>query len=273
MRWLLEKSKSPDNTCLEPLMPIDFSHMRLGRLPHDPVAVAAMPKHMAAARPLTFPKFDPASIKLLLGQNDILPTCTATALANSALVYAIDHQGTNTALLESKIPAFYADTIGQPGANLETLASTDGAVMLNVLNYQTANGFDIRPYPEKAFRLYALPTTIAPRDRATMAAAMETHTSLWCGFNLLLGDQAPGPKLDPRAGSQDPWGAHCAILMRPTGLADTDTLWWGTWAEYIEVSWAWVDDRLEEAYVLGWPQLGGVPADVLQSDPAYKAVA
>jgi hypothetical protein len=112
---------------------------RLGRLAHDPTALAAAPSHRFGTVPA--PKFvdrAPVDFQPKLYRNDILPDCTVVALANAARGLAALN-GFDLVVAEDSVPAFYGDCVGNP----PDLAATDGAVMLDVLQRQAGMGFDI----------------------------------------------------------------------------------------------------------------------------------
>ena len=135
----------------------------LGRIRHDPVALARAPSHRFGAVPppvvldRSATAFEPG-----LYYNDTLPDCTAVALANAARAVAALN-GFDLVLDPARVPAFYGACVGNPA----DLAATDGAVMLDVLARQAASGFDVGPQT-----LYGLHATIDRHSRSALASGM-----------------------------------------------------------------------------------------------------
>ncbi len=240
---------------------------RLGRIRHDPIALARAPSHRFGAVPppvaldRSATVFEPG-----LYCNDTLPDCTAVALANAARGVAALN-GFDLVLDQARVPAFYADCIGNPA----DLAATDGAVMLDVLARQATHGFDIGPQA-----LYGLHATIDARSRSALACGMARLGVGYWGVTLRDRDMERAPVWDVRAGRDDGGvvGGHAVIAWDYSGLADGDTLRIGTWGAWQPATWAWVAARLDEAYGIVWRQLeradgtfyGGVTADGLVAE-------
>ena len=234
--------------------------VRLGCLPHDPVAVAAAPRHkFGAVMPPAV--LDRSLIDLQPGlyDNNTMPDCTAVALANySRAVAAIN--GYQLALAAGKPLAFYAQCVGNP----PNLAATDGAVMLDVLIRQSTQGFDIGP--EKLFGQWGT----VQKSRTNLALAMSRFGAAYLGVTLRDRDmQTVGSVWDVATGRDDGpvVGGHAIMSFDYTGLADTDRVRVGTWGLWQPTTWRWLEARLNEAYALVFRQLAradgfynGVPA-------------
>jgi hypothetical protein len=247
--------------------------MMLGRLPADHMALAKAPRlsrFMRAAAPPP-PRLDRSHLPFTpeMDGNDVLPNCTAVGLANCARAFAILN-GYATSIPTDKVVAFYTEAGG----------TDEGAVELDVLGYQLANGFDTGDQT----RFFGTFGTFNPSDRAMFANAMAKCGAVYLGVDLALADQdmsvpwdtsTPG---DQHAGS---WGGHCLVAWDYTGLGDKDTVRLGTWGAWQPATWDWLDARSEEAHVVIWRQLmsasgktlGGVDYAGLQATNATWAAA
>jgi hypothetical protein len=234
-----------------------------GRKKHDPAALAAAPKHKFGANPPP-PSVDRTKwdFPLELGYNDTTPCCTSVGLWNAGKGIA-SLNGWQPALQVPMILSFYAQSIGLPAntpqAQLET---TDGAVMLDVLNYQGAHGFDVgeqTPWVAR-FGIVALNTT-------SLAWAMARLGPVYVGAMLYQSDMdatvagqpwdaAPGVDPGPAV------GRHCFILWDYLGLGALGKVRCGTWGAWQVCTWRWVLARLEEAY-------GPVYRQLVRSDDYY----
>ena len=226
--------------------------MRLGRLAHDPARIAAAPQHLFGA---TMPpnSIDRTALRFTPGLwgNDTIPDCTAAALANSARLYSLANGGGDAVIADGTPQRFYAACIGQPDATDAELAVSDGAVMLDVLDRATADGFDAG----QQVPLVPGYGAVNIRDRYALAQSIVLGGAYW-GVALALADQAD-VVWDTKNGDQTPgsWGGHALMAVDYTGLRDTDTVRLGTWGALREATWRWVAARLDEAYALSWRQL------------------
>jgi hypothetical protein len=222
---------------------------RLGRLPHDPVAVAQAPAHRFGAV-LPPPTLDRMGIDFTPGlfNNNDYPNCTAAGLANAARgVAALNGYDL---VVDPDCPlAFYADCLGNP----PNLIATDGAVILDVLAYQGAHGFNVGPQS-----LVGQCGTVA-LTRTDLALAMARLGPVYLGVTLLDRDmQVVGAEpWDVVAGRDDGAvvGGHCVIAWDYTGLGDAGTVRIGTWGAWQTATWQWLAARVDEAYALVWRQL------------------
>ena len=223
----------------------------LGRLQHDPIAVASVPQHYAAVMPK--PALDRSHIPFTPGlyDNDWAPNCTAVALANAARGASWSAAGCDLVVDPAKPLAFYAECVNVPDEKPAILA-TDGAVGLAVLGQADRLGFDIGPQSlVPAWRRCRV------GDRFAMADAIDSQ-ALYLGVGLALADQAyttwdtatPG---DQTCGS---WGGHMVFGWDYTGLGDTDIVRIGTWGGWQKVTWRWVDARAREIYAITFRQIG-----------------
>ena len=230
----------------------------LGRLPHDPAAVARAPqlgRHlMATARPPPVLDRHAVAYEPKMYANDYLPCCSATGLANHVRAVGALGQATPP-ITYATIPAFYAASIGVP--NDANLAATPGAVLLDVLNYQRRHGFDVG----EQVALVADVAAGDPGNRDQLANTMYQLGAGYWGVELSVSDQnmsvwdtenVPTSAGDPTPGS---WGGHCLVAWDYDGLIDTDIVRLATWGGWQLATWRWVQARLVEAYALRWPQL------------------
>lgn len=229
--------------------------MRFGRLQHDPVALASVPVHRFGAIPPPAAldrrgvDFEPG-----LFQNDVLPDCTAVALANSARATAA-LAGYQLVVDPALVPAFYAACVGCEDTDA-AMEATDGAVALDVLARQARDGFDVGPQ-----RLYGQPAAIDVAARSDLAGGISRYVGYW-GITLRDRDmQTVGGRWDVVPGRDDGpvVGGHMVIAWDYFGLADTDVVRVGTWGQWQQATWAWVHARLNEAYGVAWPQLAAAP--------------
>ncbi len=232
--------------------------MKLGRLPHNPARYAALPSFLRArfAYRQPPPVLDRRGVPFAprMFDNDTLPDCTAAALANAALAVSALN-GFETSILDALVPAFYADCIGQPLANLAELATTDGAVASEVLAWQYANGFTAGQQAP----LGALFGTV-PLTRDVLARGMADLGHGYWGVTLTERDMET-------AGTSAAWddngttpqgnvvGGHMICAWDYLGLRDEDTVRVATWGALKPATWRWVARRLQEAYCLVWRQL------------------
>jgi len=203
-----------------------------------------------------------------LYQNDTLPDCTAVSLANAARGVAALN-GYQLAVDPACVPSFYAGCVGNP----TDLAATDGAVMLDVLQIQASQGFDIGTQ-----RLAGLSGTLDVASRSALALGIARLGTGYWGVTLRERDMQRGPVWDVQAGRDDGdvVGGHAVIAWDYTGLADSDTVRIGTWGGWQPATWAWVAARLDEAHGIVWRQLAradGTFYDGLTADELAAAIA
>lgn len=240
--------------------------MMLGRKHHDPVAVARAPRHKFGIVVPPPAVLDRSRVPLLPGLfgNDRYPDCTAVALVNAACGVAALN-GFEMIVDPDKPLAFYAGCIDNP----PDLAASDGAVMLDVLNHQGAVGYDIGPQ-----MLVGRFGTVRTQ-RVSMAQAMARLGCLYIGVTLRDHDMVSASwNMAPGRDDGAIVGGHAVFAWDYTGLGDDDTVRVGTWGQWQSASWAWIEDRTDEAYSVVWRQLAkadgtfydGVTADGLVSD-------
>ena len=179
----------------------------LGRLPHDPVAVAKAPRlrysaSVEAAVPSILDRSTVVYSPQMIG-NDVYPNCTVVGLINAAL--AMEAIATNGAMAfdaNAWMP-FYAALAGcdpTPAA----IAATDGLMLLDVLRKQGVSGFDIGA---------VAPLTgdfgMVPLDRVSLGACL---AGLGCVYRhrLVSGGLGCG-------GGWQPVGRCCAVAERDYG--------------------------------------------------------
>lgn len=233
--------------------------MRLGLAKHDPAALAAVPLHYAATMPpgrglgrIGGIKFQPS-----LCDNDLLPTCVAAFLLNSARATAWARTGADIVNDQRKAVTFYASVAGCAD-NFVAIDATDGVQMLTAFQHAAEFGFDVG----QQVPLCPAITRCQADDRFSLAhAATDGLTAL--GVNLAAADRKmgavwdvdmPGVTVaDQQAGT---WGSHCLGLWDWDGFGETDTVWLATWGMLQRATWRWVHSRLEsgEAYAVDWQQ-------------------
>ena len=242
--------------------------MRLGRLPHDPVALASAPAHRFGAVPAPA-VLDRSLVDFMPGMydNNTYGDCTAVALTNCARGVAFLN-GYDLMVDATKPLAFYSECLGNP----PDLAATDGCVAIEVLQHQASNGFDIGPQ-----RLVGNWGTI-PLNRSALALAMARLGPIYLGVTLHEREMDVTDLWDVQPGRDD--GAVIGGHMIPgwcyAGLADDSVVQIGTWGRWQAVTWAWLAARLDEAHGLVWRQLGradgsfyaGISADGLVAELA-----
>lgn len=234
-------------------------NFRLGRLRHDPVAVAAAPKHSHFGFVAPVSSLDRSAIDYEpdLGYNNILPICTTVGLWNAAKGIALLNRFTPTVQMPL-LPPFYAETIGLAAtASFAELAATDGAVMLDVLNYQAAHGFNIGnqslvcDYGTLAF------------DINTLASAMVRQGPSYLGIQLYQRDMdavetdGSWQTWDTVPGQDDGQfvGDHCVVDWDFVSLDPDGIVRLATWGKLQKATWRWLMTRLEEAYGLIFREL------------------
>ena len=249
--------------------------MRLGRLPHDPAALARAPSfaahHFAAVKPPAL--LDRSHIEFAPGlyRNDDLPDCSAAGLANAAgMVAALNGYG--LAVNPDKVPLFYAACAGCDATDA-AMQATDGAVLLTVLARQVRSGFDVGPQT-----LVGLHGTV-PLDRSVLASAMTRLGHVYLGVTLRERDMELPAVWDVLDGRDDGAvvGGHCVVAFDYAGLQDSAVVRLATWGAWMPATWAWIAARTGsgqgEAHALVWRQLGNavgsdldVNADLLEAE-------
>ena len=219
---------------------------RTGRLPHDPVAVAAAPQHTFGAV-LPPEKLDRTLVDFLPGMfdNDRYSDCTSVALYNHARGVEWLEAQAELAVSRDAPLSFFAECAGDP----PNLLAINGLVALDVLTRACRDGIP-------AAGQFLIPQFGVVRPtRAALARAMARLGGLYVGVTLhdreLQGTRRWDTQGDP--GAVD--GGHMVNLWAYDGLADDDNVWIGTWGYWQAVTWPWLESRTNEAYGLVWRQL------------------
>ena len=220
---------------------------RTGLLPHDPVAVAAAPRHLFGAlrppdrlnRPLR--DWQPG-----MYGNDTLSNCTSVALFNQAR--GVEWLQAEAAL--SVLPLAPADFFAECAGDPPDLAAVHGLRALDVLSRAAVHGI-----PAANQRLYPQ-YGVVKRNRVALARAMNRLGGVYAGVTLHERDlqitQTWNTYGDP--GPVD--GGHMVNLWTyEGGLGDDAAVYVGTWGYWQPVTWAWLEARTAEAYGLVWRQL------------------
>ena len=226
---------------------------RLGRLAHDPVKLAAAPRHTFGAAPPP-PIVDRSSIDFVPGlyQNDTLPVCTCAGLANVASGLAALN-GYGLVIDPAQPVAFYAAVLGVANT-LAAIEATDGTQMADVLNRMQTAGFNAGP------RVLAGQWGTVTTVRSQLATSIARLGVGYWGVTLKERDMeafSSGAPWDVQDGQDDgaTVGGHAVIAWDYTGLTDHDTVRIGTWGTWQTATWAWVADRLDEAHGVTFPPL------------------
>lgn len=218
--------------------------MRRGYLPSDPDWLAAAPRHTFGAVPPPS-SLDRSSVDIVpnMYDNDNYGDCTCVSYAN--LARCVSKLNGVDLIVDPGAPLkAYAGVLGNP----PDLIATQGAMPMDVLTWQGANGFDIGPQ-----KLVALQGLIAP-NRIAMANAINRFGGLWFGMMLHARDEATTDTWTTVGDRGDVTGGHMMNAWDYTGLTDDDTVRVGTWARWQRVTWSWLEEAME-AHGLVWRQL------------------
>ena len=209
---------------------------RLGRLPHDPVALVRMPS-LADQRLASFaprPVVDRSEVEFRPGlyHNDTLPDCTAAGLANAASAVAALN-GFQLAIVPEKVPQFYAACVGC-APTFAAMEATLGAVVLDALNRQAAHGFDVL-MQSPLVGLHA----VIPHKRSAIANAIDRLGHAYFGITLHQRDMGEAPVWDVGDGRADgdAVGGHVVVGWDYAGLDDGATLRLCTWGRFQKATW------------------------------------
>jgi hypothetical protein len=235
---------------------------RLGRLPHQPEAIAAAPALRYGTEAPPPPTLDRSGIAYqpILADNTTLPTCSVAGLLNGALaVNALAGAG-GLSIAPGSWLAFYAALAGCADTR-DAIAATDGLVLLDVLRRQGVSGFDIGEVAPLTgdFGTVGL-------DRVSLARCMAGLGFVYLGVDLFPVD------MDTPAGQPWDWhggdplsqsvGGHCVCLWDYTGLGDSDFVRIATWGSLQRATWAWIENRAREAHGILYPGIEAPGVDV-----------
>jgi hypothetical protein len=224
-----------------------------GRLPHDPIKIAAAPQHVFAA---TLPpaRLDRSSwdYQPHLASNDKIGDCTCAGLANVASGIAA-LCGYSLNVDERKVVSFYAAVVGAPD-DLDALEQTHGAQMADVLNHMQQHGFDIGP------QVLAGQWGTLALNRPSLALGMARLGPIYLGVTLRERDIdafTAGRPWDVQQGRDDGEvvSGHAVIAYDYAGLGDGNTVRIGTWGIWQSATWGWLSSRLDEAHGVTFPSL------------------
>lgn len=228
--------------------------MRLGRLPADPRRLLAAPSlhHYGLSPPPS--KVDRHGIEFfpILGGNDQIPDCTAVAVFNCAAAASWVLAGSAPVMDEKKAPRFYAACIGQPDATDDELAATDGAMILDVLNYQSQHGCDMGQQSALVANW-----GVVSSGRTGIASAIAHLGGANLGITLYQNDMDTigAGVWDVTASDPGPVvGGHALMAWDYTGLSDDSIVRLGTWGAWQTATWRWLEARTDEAHGMAWRQ-------------------
>lgn len=168
--------------------------------------------------------------------NDALGNCTFAAIANQASMQVAAEGGSLAFSEQAVIDAYLTHTGG-----LDV-----GANMLAVVRRVATTGF-----PNSGeFKLDA-GAGIAFRDHEEVKARAEQFTGLYVGAQL-PDDWGVGASrgLWDVTGPPNEDNGHAFVLVKYQAAGATDRLFVATWGEVLELTWAWWDAYVDEAYVL-----------------------
>jgi len=214
-----------------------------GRLPDAdyltrPAVAAEHP--LLAVEPVWTPERRGIGFMPYLGQNDVRPTCTATAVMNMLRWVAI-LQGFDLGAVEDAIQQNYADMLGIPNTEAAIMAS-NGAVVADAMKYVGSPGYDtgLWVYDGIARRI--------PTDQRSVANAI----AAWGGVISGIGVD-PAISLDGSVWRAGPKEAedHCVPLFN----ADGDDIEFATWGAMCRMGWDYWAENGAEAWVVVFPQL------------------
>lgn len=219
--------------------------MRLGRNPHNPVAIAQAPRladHYSVPAKISRANFVP-----ILANNDTLPTCTVAGLLNGASASESISTGGGLAIANDSWLAFYASCAGCAPTEL-SIGQTDGLVMLDVLRRQGTQGFDIGEVAPLTgdFGTVAL-------DRNSLISAINHLGWVYAGIDLFQSDMNSPNLMEVPSSPGSLVGGHCICLVDYSGLADQDTVTAASWGQFIRITWARWDQIAQEAYGVLFP--------------------
>lgn len=222
--------------------------LRTGRLPHDPVAVAAAPQHLFGAdRPPDRLNRSLLDWKPGMFGNDTLNNCTSVALFNHARGVEWLQAQAQLAVVPLAPADFFAECAGDP----PDLTTVHGLVALNVLARAGEHGI-----PAANQRLYSQ-YGVVQRNRVAVARALNRLGGLYVGVTLHDRELQGGAGTWNTYGDPGPVdGGHMVnVWTYEGGLGDDATVYVGTWGYWQPVTWAWLEARTAEAYGLVWRQL------------------
>lgn len=235
--------------------------MRTGCLEHDPALAAALPVVRFGATPVPARFVQKLDWTPLLGDNDTLPTCVPTALANAsrALVKRLCGPTDDVAIPTSAITTLFADTIGMPGATDAQLAATDGCDPLALFALAQADGWNI------GGQVPLVPTYgLLPNSRLEIARAIVRLGACPVAVTLYQSDMedAAAGRNWVLAPAGNVVGGHMICPADYLGLDDTDLLSVATWGKWQRMSWRWLAQRIRLAVpVVSRSLLGPARAD------------
>lgn len=242
--------------------------MQLGRLQHDPVAVAAspaLPPKFATEPPP--PVLDRSGVSVALGMydNDTLPVCTGAMLANAINAIAA-LSGYPIPIPVEKVLAFYAGCVGC-APTPQAIGQTNGAILLSVMRRQVQNGFDIGQQVPMVGLFGHLPLS-----RLVLANCI-AHIGVTClGVTLREADMKKSGTWDnPVVGAGGIVGGHAIVGFDYSGLSDSDTVRVATWGRWKLATWSWLEARIDEAYGILWRSLL-LPTGTFWNDEDFKSL-
>lgn len=224
--------------------------MKLGRLPHDPAQVAALPSlrnylGSSAAMPSSDWTRDIAPNSWRMFDNDTLSDCGPAAACHAIMTWGSYKPPFRIPTDQDAIGLYSAVGSYVPGR-----PETDqGVRLLDLLRYWLAHGFAGEPL--SAF------CVVDPRNRAHVRMAIDIFGGLYAGVTLRQAQlDDPGPwrvTATPIVGGHGVW----------VGAANDDGLLGITWGEVRPIDWDFWEQATDEAYALlspRWTEGGVTPS-------------
>lgn len=227
---------------------IDFTNIALGRRPHDPTRIAAMPtgRIMAAEAPPPVELPRPGILaKPSLVQNDFLPTCTIAGLLNHLRTWAQNAHGFDLPENDELLLGLYA-AISGCDATPAAIAATDGLVMADVLEYVQARGFRIDD--QNVVELLFEPIDVSVAEN--LREAIYRDSAVYLGITLYQADVQQGLTSwsGGAAGAGPAVGGHCIVGKGYTASGFESA----TWGEVMPTDQSFLMERVDEGYAIQW---------------------
>lgn len=237
--------------------------MKLGRLPHPPerLARAVMAARLGIVKPPPTLNRSALDYQPQTFSNDIAPDCTAVGLANAAISYGVVFGGGPPPIDPSAPLDFYGVCIGQPGASEKQLATTEGAVLLDVIGNACTNGWTAKTYADGTKDLLVPVHEPIPNTREAIAETL-IQMAVEVGVRLYQRDMdtfGQGPWTASPADSGPLVGGHAFDPWDYQGLMDDDLIRIATWGTLQTATLSWLMARIDEAHGIHYPQLKRAP--------------
>jgi hypothetical protein len=220
--------------------------MRFGRLPHDPVRLAAAHRHTFGTT-LPPPVLDRSAYKWQPGLygNDTLSDCVvANGIANSIRAKAV-LTGADRYVAEEMVRICFAILAGNP----PDLTSVQGLIVQDVMDFIGRKGFQTGRET-----LIGVAGTVDLTPLA-MRQTMVEYATVGLGVQLYQEDMDAIKRGDPWTGgapSTPLVGGHYVVGWSYDEVGIDKIV---TWGMFQPATWEWVMSRTDEAHAVAWPQI------------------